>query len=115
MDEAHLHHAFRYVSLNPVRAGLVERAQDWNWSSVRCHIEGVDEGAFKALPALERVGRFEEFLAIPFDEDQAYRGLRAQETVGRPLGDAKWLEKLECQTGMTLAPGKRGPKPKSFD
>ena len=29
MDEAHLHHAIRYVSLNPVRARLVKRARDW--------------------------------------------------------------------------------------
>ena len=24
-----------YIHLNPVRAGLVERAEDWPWSSVR--------------------------------------------------------------------------------
>ena len=29
MDETHLLHAVRYVSLNPVRARLVPRAQDW--------------------------------------------------------------------------------------
>jgi len=28
MDEEHLSHAVRYVSLNPVRAGLVERAEE---------------------------------------------------------------------------------------
>jgi putative transposase len=33
MDEAHLGHVMRYVSLNPVRARLVERAEDWEWSS----------------------------------------------------------------------------------
>ena len=31
MDEDHLAHAVRYVSLNPVRAGLTQRAQDWRW------------------------------------------------------------------------------------
>src|SRR6266566_4301224 len=35
MDEEHLAAALRYVSLNPVRARLVERAQDWRWSSTR--------------------------------------------------------------------------------
>jgi putative transposase len=29
IDEEHLAAALRYVSLNPVRARLVERAQDW--------------------------------------------------------------------------------------
>jgi len=27
----------RYVDLNPVRAGLAHRAQDWHWSSYRAH------------------------------------------------------------------------------
>jgi len=34
MDEEHLAAAVRYVSLNPVRARLVARPQDWRWSSV---------------------------------------------------------------------------------
>jgi len=32
MDEAHLAAALRYVSLNPVRARLVDRARAWRWS-----------------------------------------------------------------------------------
>ncbi|MDR3508479.1 MAG: transposase [Caulobacteraceae bacterium] len=34
MDEAHLMTAVRYVALNPVRARLAAKAQDWPWSSV---------------------------------------------------------------------------------
>ena len=34
MDEEHLMAAARYVALNPVRARLAERAEDWPWSSV---------------------------------------------------------------------------------
>jgi putative transposase len=37
VDEAHLAVALRYVSLNPVRARLVKRAQDWRWSSTHAH------------------------------------------------------------------------------
>ena len=36
MDESHLRSAVSYVSLNPVRARLVSRAEEWPWSSVRC-------------------------------------------------------------------------------
>ena len=38
MDEDHLLAAARYVALNPVRARLASRAQDWRWSSVRAHL-----------------------------------------------------------------------------
>jgi hypothetical protein len=34
-EEAHLPGALRYVILNPVRAGLCKRPQDWRWSSYR--------------------------------------------------------------------------------
>ena len=40
MDEAHLPACARYVALNPVRAGLVARAEDWRWSSARAHLDG---------------------------------------------------------------------------
>ena len=29
------HEKVQYIHLNPVEAGLVERAEDWRWSSVR--------------------------------------------------------------------------------
>ena len=54
MDEAHLCAAFRYVALNPVRAGLVAKAQDWPWSSVRAHLAGESDGIVAVEPALER-------------------------------------------------------------
>jgi putative transposase len=38
MDEDHLLAAFRYVALNPVKAGLARRAADWRWSSAAAHI-----------------------------------------------------------------------------
>jgi putative transposase len=33
-----------YMHLNPVRAALVDRAIDWQWSSVRWYLEGRDVG-----------------------------------------------------------------------
>src|SRR5277367_4942885 len=35
LDDTHLVRAVRYVSMNPVRAGLVARPEEWKWSSVR--------------------------------------------------------------------------------
>jgi len=111
MDEAHLAHAMRYVSLNPLRARLVTRAQDWPWSSVRAHLAGREDGMVRVAPALTRYGDFADFIATPEDEE-ATRLLRRSESTGRPLGDADWISGLEAQTGRTLMPRKRGPKPK---
>jgi putative transposase len=43
MDEAHMVACARYVELNPVRAGLVARAEDWPWSSAAAHLAGRDD------------------------------------------------------------------------
>ena len=112
MDEAHLYNAFRYVSLNPVRAGLVKRAQDWAWSSVGAHLAGEDDHVVKVAPALDRIGDFAAFLDEPIDEAGAFAGLRKAEAVGRPIGSIEWIKAMEERLGMKLAPGKRGPAPK---
>jgi len=42
-DESHFLVAARYVERNPLRANLVERAEDWLWSSLRARREGPDD------------------------------------------------------------------------
>ena len=113
MDEAHLFAALRYVALNPVRARLVERAQDWPWSSTRAHLAGQDDGLVRVAPALDRVGDFAAFLGAEFDEALGYAALRKAESIGRPIGSPGWIADMEQRTGLTLLPAKRGPKPKA--
>jgi len=38
MDEPHTLMAMRYVEQNPVRARMVERPEQWPWSSARAHL-----------------------------------------------------------------------------
>jgi putative transposase len=112
MNEAHLFAAARYVSLNPVRARLAARAEDWPWSSARAHLAGRTDGVVNVAPLLARIDDFAAFLSEPFDEDAAYLALRRAETIGRPLGDADWIAHLERAHGRTLALRKRGRKPR---
>jgi putative transposase len=111
MDEVHLFAAFRYVALNPVRARLVRRAEDWQWSSTRALIAGADDRVVTVAPTLERIGDFAAFLGEDFDEAFTYAALRKAETLGRPIGSAVWLEEMERATGRKLTPSKRGRKP----
>jgi len=111
MDEDHLIAAVRYVALNPVRARLVRRPEDWPWSSVRAHLDGRDDRAVMVAPVLERVGDFSAFLGQPFDELSGYAPLRVSGTTGRPIGSDDWIRRLEKALVRPLAPRKRGPKP----
>jgi len=115
MDEDHLAHAVRYVSMNPVRAKLVERAEDWRWSSVSSHLAGQDDELVKVAPVLDRYGNFATFLAQDNDAFVAFKGLRQSETTGRPLGSDEWMDKVSSMSGRDFRPKKRGPKGKQGD
>ena len=111
MDEAHLAAAARYVALNPVRAGLVSRAEEWEWSSVRAHLAEQDDGLVTVAPLLDRYGDFAAFLGGEEDQ-QATRAVRRGESTGRPAGSPAWLMALEKATGRALLPRKPGRKPR---
>lgn len=111
MDEEHLGAALRYVALNPVRAGLVERAADWPWSSVPVHLGRIPADGLTAVePVRSRYPDFAAVLAAGEDEAASTR-LRRAEQIGRPLGGRDFLDRLERESGRPLAAGRRGRKP----
>src|SRR5258708_9336436 len=104
MDEQHLAAALRYVSLNPVRARLVERAQDWRWSSTRAHLRGKDDGLTALAPIRDRFPHFADLLASEPEPD-LFAPLRAADSIGRPLGDDRSLARIHRPTRRRLNPG----------
>jgi putative transposase len=106
LDEPHLQNAARYVELNPVRACLAQRPQDWRWSSARAHLAGKDDRVVSVGPLLERVGDWANFLS-----DEEHQALQAAERTGRPLGSADFVAELERRLGRTLALRKAGRRP----
>ena len=111
MDEQHLMAAARYVELNPVRARLVKRPRAWRWSSARAHLAGEDDRLVQAGPLLERIPDWAAFLAGGMEEDDLEQ-IRKHSRTGRPLGSERFIARLERRLGRTLAPQKRGPKPR---
>ena len=108
MDEAHLVAALRYIAFNPVRARLVARPSQWAWSYVHAALSGADDGLTKIAPLRDRISDFAAFLEQEAEEGLLKR-LRQAETIGRPLGDQDFIERLEYMTGRSLMPQKRGP------
>ncbi len=111
MDQAYLLSAARYVELNPVRAHMARRAQDYPWSSAAAHLAGQDDRLVKTGPLLALVDDWAEFLEDGLDSSAA-EALRRHESTGRPLGGEPFLAALERRLGRTLGPQRRGPKPK---
>jgi putative transposase len=74
MDELHLLAAVSYVSLNPVRAGLVGYAADWEWSSVRAHLAGKDdENPVTENPVTDRTYPMPPLTEKPGDRQDAVK------------------------------------------
>ncbi|MFK4498833.1 hypothetical protein ABIF86_003124 [Bradyrhizobium japonicum] len=94
MDERHLAAALRYVSLNPVRARLVQRAQDWRWASTRAHLRWRDDDLTSLAPTRDRSPDFTGLLATELEAD-LFGALRSAESIGRPLGDDRFLTRIE--------------------
>ena len=110
LDEPHLAVCARYVELNPVRAGLAARPQDWPWSSARAHLSGRDDRLVAVRPMLDRVADWRGLLADDLSEPELDR-LRRHGRTGRPCGGADWIKQLEARTGRPLKKRKPGRKP----
>jgi putative transposase len=94
LDESYLLAAARYVELNPVRAKLAQRPQDWRWSSAKAHLEWRDDGLVAVGPLLKLVHDWPRFLAEGLSaEDHA--AIRGGERTGRPLGSQRFVARLE--------------------
>jgi putative transposase len=110
LDDVHLWVAARYVKLNPVRARLVQRAEDYPWSSARAHALGAPD----ALLAGDRPfpGSVEDWSAWlrAGAEDSRFDEIRSNTSTGRPTGSEAFVRTLEDRLGRVLRPQRRGRK-----
>jgi putative transposase len=111
MDDGHLHEALRHVLMTPVKAKLVEKPEQWRWSSAGAYLKGRDDGLTQTIKMLGMVGDMKGYLGEKPDPALLKR-LLAAGTVGRPAADDEFIAELEELTGRQLRAGKRGPKPK---
>jgi len=99
----------RYIELNPVRAGLAERPEQWAWSSARAHIMGTDDPVLAPRPPIMSGPEWAEFLGRAISAGELEQ-IRSRTRTGRPCGSEGFLERLESQLGRRLRRGKPGPK-----
>jgi putative transposase len=113
LDEDHFWLTLRYVELNPVRAGLVEFAWDWPWSSACAHVTGIDDTGLLNMQLWRTRfdgDRWKRFLDEGLNSTDDFERIRLATRTGRPLGNKDFVQRLEALTGRSLRPQKRGPK-----
>ena len=100
LGENHLWTALAYVDRNPVRAGMVNNAGDYHWSSAAAHLSGVDQsGLLDCNWWREQPGarNWDDVLAV--NEPAEVAGLRRCTYSGRPFATADVVEVLAQRFG----------------
>jgi putative transposase len=107
-ENEHLLSVHRYIERNPLRAGLVQRAQDWFWSSASPQRE--------ATPLLTAgpVRHAADWLAY-VNEPQTeveVEALRDCIRRRRPYGERTWTERTARRMGLEASLRPRGRPPR---
>jgi putative transposase len=106
-EDEHLVAVLRYVERNPLRAGLVERAERWAWSSLADRLAGGEAAAWLdpgpvPLPDdwVRRVNRPQTAAELA--------ALRCSVVRGRPYGSEGWVEAVVRELGLQATVRPRG-------
>ncbi len=97
------------MELNPVKAGMVDFAWDYSWSSVHAHLSGNDKlGLVNTEKMLSFVGDWKSYLLDA--QSQSIEDFAKHERTGRPLGSDSFIEMAESLLDRNLKKKKPGPK-----
>ena len=104
----HFYSLVRYVERNALRAGLVERAEDWRWSSLWRHCSGDSEArALLARWPLPRPRHWTEHVNAPQTEAEL-EALRRALRRSSPYGGPNWQQAAADRLGLQATLRARG-------
>jgi putative transposase len=109
---------YRYIELNPVRAGMVPHPGHYPWSSYHANAEGTQTGFVSVHPEFEALGQdaatrrgaYARLLETSLDT-KLVDDIRAATNGGYPLGTDSFKARYAMVTGGRTEPGRRGRKP----
>jgi putative transposase len=105
LSETHLWRALAYVERNPVRAGMVGRAEEYEWSSARAHVTGEEGKRFVGLDwgVWEEAGGARGWAELIEDQGDMRDEmlLRKCTYAGRPYGEESFVSALEEEFGRS--------------
>ena len=120
--DAYLLACCRYVELNPVRAKMVEKPEDYRWSSYQEKIrlkeqKYVDvDACYLSLGNTEeqRIARYKQWVESDVSE-QEIKSIREAMQHGHPTGSKLFAESIEKKLGIRLSLNKPGRPRKEIE
>lgn len=111
----------RYIELNPVRAGMVRRPEEYRWSSYGVNAWG-DTGWLKPHEEYLRLGNrteerlyaYRDLFKVQISEEDLHR-VRTAAHYCQPVGDDRFREQIEVKYGIKLGQVGRGRPRKMCD
>ena len=106
--EKYLWAVARYIEQNPVRAGLVKKADDYAYSSARAHVKGIEDGVLgEELFDKGQRGDYTHLLRTGLKEDEI-EAIRYHTRSGRPFGEEEFVKCMERKLRKPLVRRPRG-------
>jgi putative transposase len=96
--DRHLLTVLRYVEANALRAGMVERAEEWAWGSAADEMPEEGMGVMDESP-VPRTGHWSALLNRPLREGEA-ESIRTSIKRGRPYGSEQWVKRTAGRLGL---------------
>ncbi len=107
LDNSHFWKAVRYVEQNPVRAGIVSRAEKYPWSSAAAHCGLRCDPLLSEIPLSPPHGDWRDWLAEGLSEEEQERIRRASRR-GAPYASESFIRELERLLDLPLIRRKPG-------
>lgn len=114
-SERYLLQCYRYIEMNPVRAGMVTGPEHYPWSSYKCNALGrhsrlvVPHEQFLLLgqTSRERTAAYQALCHEQLIPDQV-DDIRKALNTGMALGSDRFKSEMECLLSRRVRPGQRG-------
>ena len=112
-QDDHLLTVLRYIERNPLRAGLVERAEDRRWSSLQHWqangpVSGIDPGP---VPRPENSFQWVNQQLTTSDLEDVRHSVNR----GTPFGSIAWVSRIAAELGLTASLRPKGRPRKNIE
>ena len=121
-EEAYVLACYRYIEMNPVRAGMVEHPAEYRWSSYRTNAQGEASALRCAHPLYQALSQDDRLRADSYRELFRYQlgpglvdQIRAATNGNYALGSPKFFAEVEAALGRRVTRGMAGRPKRASD
>jgi putative transposase len=98
----------RYVECNPVKAGLVRGAKEYQWSSAKAHLSGVNNPLLHEPAWLDPTEQKAYVAYVKNSDTETDNAIIKATKTGRPFGTETFIDEMEFSLNRSLRPKRPG-------